>query len=267
MAAPAPFAPTLAALFGLPGQVAVVTAAGRGIGRATALWLARAGAKVAVSDLDAAAAESTAQAIADEGGQALAQTCDVALDDDLQRLVDRVQAQWGGIDSLVCNAGISPHVGPLAAASDAHYARTMDVNLRSAWKLCSLVTPGMVQRGAGAVVFTASIAALRGSSVVGLYGVSKAGLVALARNLAVELGPLHVRVNAVLPGMVQTDFVRPVLANPETAARRRAATPLRRFGQADEVAATVLYLLSPAGAFTTGQGIVVDGGTLITDGS
>lgn len=258
---------TIHPFFDLRGKVALITAGGRGMGRASSFALAQAGANVVVSDLDPDAAAAVAAEIDRAGSTALGLGCDVAQDAELQRLVEATTQRFGRIDILVCNAGVAAHAGPLASASDAQYARTMDINLRSAWKLTSLVTPGMVARRDGAIVLTSSIAGLRGNKAVGLYSMSKAGLAALARNLAVELGPHNVRANAVSPGMIETEFVRAVTEQPELAERRRAQTPLRRFGTSEEIAGTVLYLVSPAGAFTTGQNIAVDGGTSVSDGS
>ncbi len=253
--------------FDLHGKVALVTAAGRGIGLATSLALAQAGARLVVTDLDGAAADAVAATITALGGVALALTCDVGCDADLQRVVDLALQRFGRIDILVCNAGVMAHVGPLDSASDLQYAQTLDINLRSAWKLTSLVTPGMALRRDGSIVLTSSIAGLRGNKAVGLYAISKAGIAALARNIAVELGPFNVRANAVSPGLIGTEFVRGLTEQPDLAERRRAQTPLRRFGTAEEIAGTVLYLVSSAGAFTTGQNLVVDGGTSISDGS
>jgi NAD(P)-dependent dehydrogenase (short-subunit alcohol dehydrogenase family) len=254
------------ALFDIGDKVALVTGAGRGMGRAACVALADAGACIVASDLDEAAAAQVAEAIVATGGRGLGVACDVGDDGALQHLVDAASAHFGHIDILVSHAGVVAHTGPVRDATDAQYARTLDVNLRSAWKLTSLIAPGMISRRDGAIVLTSSIAGLRGSQAVGLYSVSKAGLAALARNLAVELGPHNVRVNAISPGLISTDFVRGITDQTELMEKRKAQTPLRRLGTAEEIAGTILYLVSPAGAFTTGQNIVVDGGTTISDG-
>lgn len=254
-------------LFSLCGRVALVTGAARGIGRSTALAMARGGAHVVVSDLDAQGAMAVAAEIAALGGEALAIECDVADDEALRRMVQDATNRFGRIDILVCNAGIAPHLGPLAGASDDDYRRTLDVNLRSAWKLTSLVTPCMVERREGAIVLISSIAGVRGNKALGLYSLSKAGVAALARNIAVELGPYNVRANALSPGVVTTEFAKGLTDNAEFVARRVAQTPLRRFGTPDEIAASAVFLASPGGAFITGQNLVIDGGTTIGDGS
>jgi NAD(P)-dependent dehydrogenase (short-subunit alcohol dehydrogenase family) len=143
----------------------------------------------------------------------------------------------------------------------------MTVNLRSILWLTSLVIPGMAARGGGSVILTSSLSGLRGNQSLGLYGLSKAGCAQLARNLAVEWGPKNVRVNAISPGVIATEFARPLTDNAEVLARRLALTPLRRTGTPAEIAGVAVLLAAPAGAFITGQNLVVDGGTLIGDGS
>jgi NAD(P)-dependent dehydrogenase (short-subunit alcohol dehydrogenase family) len=151
--------------------------------------------------------------------------CDVAQREQLEALVKQCLAQRGRIDVLVCNAGVAPPFGPIAAASDADWDLTMTVNLRSVLWLTSLVIPGMAARREGSVILTASLSSMRGNKSIGLYALSKAGLAQLARNLAVEWGPANVRVNSISPGLIATEFARPLLDNPELLARRLASTP------------------------------------------
>lgn len=141
------------------------------------------------------------------------------------------------------------------------------VNLMHPIRLTGLIAPHMAARNRGSIVLLSSIAGLRGTSRLGHYGLTKAALAQLARNLAVEWGPSGVRANAIAPGLIETEWADAILSSPERAARRLGLTPLRRPGSPEEVAATALYLASDAGGFTTGQTIVVDGGTLISDGS
>jgi NAD(P)-dependent dehydrogenase (short-subunit alcohol dehydrogenase family) len=143
----------------------------------------------------------------------------------------------------------------------------MTVNLRSVLWLTSEVIPGMAARGGGSVIITSSISGVRGNKAIGLYGLSKAGNAELARNLAVEWGPSNVRVNAISPGLVRTEFARPMLEKPEVMERRLALTPLRRAGEPHEVAGVAVMLAARAGAFITGQNLIVDGGTTIGDGN
>jgi NAD(P)-dependent dehydrogenase (short-subunit alcohol dehydrogenase family) len=229
--------------------------------------LATAGARVAISSNEREACEQAAAAMRALGGEARGYYCDVREADSLRDLVDSVQRDLGPIDVLICNAGVAPHAGPIGSATDADWLLTMEVNLHSVLRLTSLVIPSMAARGGGAVILTASLSSLRGNRSIGLYGLSKAGIAQLARNLAVEWGPSNVRVNAISPGVIGTEFARPLTDNADALARRISLTPLRRIGTPDEVAGVVLMLASPAGAFITGQNLVIDGGTLISDGN
>ena len=252
-------------LFDLTGKVAVVTGGSSGIGRATATALAQSGARVAIAGIDGAGCIAAGEALGAAGFQAMAVSCDVRREEQLSDLAKRVHEHWGGIDILVCNAGVAPHAGPLADASDHDYELTMDVNLRSVMRLCNLVIPGMARRGGGSVVIVSSIAGVRGNKTLGLYGLSKAANAQLARNLAIEWGPSNVRVNAVSPGVVTTDFAVSLTEVPEVAAVRLAKTPLRRFGTPEEVAGAIVFLAAPAGAFITGHNLIIDGGTTVSD--
>lgn len=254
-------------LFSLKGQVALVTGATRGIGRAVAARMVEAGARVIVSSEDPEACKATATELSANGKQAIGIACDVSKRGEVEALCQRALAWQGHIDTVVCNAGVAPHMGPIGTASDAEWNLTMTVNLQSVLWLTTGLIPAMAARGGGAVIITASIAGVRGNKAIGLYGLSKAASAELARNLAVEWGPRNVRVNAISPGLIQTEFARPLLDNPEVMTRRLALTPLRRAGTPDEIAGVAVMLASPAGAFITGQNLIVDGGTTIGDGN
>lgn len=249
-------------LFDLAGKAAIVTGSTRGIGRAVAEALIEAGARAVISSEDAA---DTARVAAELGMPGCA--CDVSDDAALARLVDFALTQLGGLDLLVCNAGITGKAGPFAAIDMDDYARVMAINLRSQVVLTGLALPHMAARGGGSAVLVASIAGLRGNGRINAYALAKAGVAQLARNLAVEWGPMNVRVNALSPGFIATELAEPLLADEAFMARRMALTPLRRAGTAQEVAGAAVFLASPAGAFVTGHNLVVDGGTVITDGS
>ena len=254
-------------LFDLTGKVALVTGATQGLGLAIAEALAEQGARVLLSDLDVAACERVAAGMRSRGLQVDGHAADLAQVAALERLVAHVQAEFGGIDILVCNAGIQGHSGPLAAATDLDWQRVIEVNLRAAARLTTHLIPSMAARGGGSVVLMSSIAGLRGNGAIGLYGLSKAALAQLARNLAVEWGPQGVRVNAVSPGLIRTPLATGLLGDDAFMARRLQATPLRRIGEPQEIAGVVVMLVSQAGGFVTGQNLVVDGGTMISDGS
>jgi NAD(P)-dependent dehydrogenase (short-subunit alcohol dehydrogenase family) len=250
------------AAFRLDGRTALITGPVRGIGLAIARLFAGAGARLVLADIDAAACD----ALADElRGRSI--PTDVGDAAQIERLADQAEAQSGGVDILVCNAGIAGRAAPMHAQDDADRARLHAINLLHPLRLTARIAPAMAARGRGSIVLMSSIAGLRGNAMLGDYGMTKAALAQLARNLAVEWGPSGVRANAIAPGLIATDWAGAILSSPERAERRLGLTPLRRAGTVAEVAATALYLASDAGGFTTGQTIVVDGGTLISDGS
>lgn len=249
-------------MFNLTGKAALVTGSTRGIGRAIAEGLIAQGARVVISSEDAGDTARVAAELAMPG-----LPCDVRDDAALARLVDFAISELGGIDVLVCNAGITGHTGPFSAIDMDDYAGVMAINLRSQVVLCNLALPHIAARGGGAVVLLSSISGLRGNGRINAYALAKAGVAQLARNLAVEWGPHNVRVNAISPGFIATELSQPLLDNAEFMARRMAMTPLRRAGLPAEVAGAAVFLASDAGAFVTGHNLVVDGGTLITDGS
>jgi NAD(P)-dependent dehydrogenase (short-subunit alcohol dehydrogenase family) len=189
----------------------------------------------------------------------------VADDGALDRLVAEAEGFLGRIDVLVCNAGINPHFGSLTAVTDDEWDAIMRVNLRSTVQLCNRVIPGMAERRDGSVILTSSISGLRGNGKIGVYALSKAAVAQLARNYAVEFGPANVRTNAISPGLIDTEFARPITGNPDILGPRLLKTPLRRVGTVEEVAGAAVFLASPAGAFVNGHNLVVDGGTTIGD--
>ena len=254
-------------LFDLTGKCALVTGATRGIGRAVAEEMGRAGARVVISSENAQDCAAVTQEMRATGIHAHGVACDVSERGQVESLVAQATRLVGQVDILVCNAGVAPHMGPIATATDRDWDATMTINLRSVLWLTGLVIPAMAERREGAVVLTSSLSGLRGNKAIGLYGLSKAAVAQLARNLAVEWGPSNVRVNAISPGVIRTDFARPMLDNAGVLERRIALTPLRRVGEPREIAGVAVMLASRAGAFITGQNLVVDGGTLVGDGN
>lgn len=253
-------------LFDLQGRVALVTGATGGLGVAICRTLAAQGASVIVTDRDAAACQQLAAELQHAGHQACALPADLADAASIAALAQQAQAWRGRIDTLVCNAGVQGPAGPLAQVGDADWQQVMDVNLRSAVLLTNALLPAMARQGGGSVILMSSIAGLRGNKAIGLYGLSKAALAQLARNLAVEWGPQGVRVNAVSPGLIRTPLSTTLMADTTFMQRRMAATPLRRVGEPEEIAGVVAMLASAAGGFITGHNLVVDGGTTISDG-
>jgi NAD(P)-dependent dehydrogenase (short-subunit alcohol dehydrogenase family) len=258
-------------LFDLTGRVAVVTGSSRGIGRAAAERLAEQGANVVVSSRKLDACQAVADAINSRqdqhGGRAIAVEANISSKQALEQLVARARGEFGKIDILVCNAATNVHFGSLASITDEQFRKILDNNILSNHWLIQMVVPEMVARRDGSIVIVSSIGGLRGSPVIGAYNISKAADFQLARNLAVELGPHNVRVNCVAPGIIRTDFARALWDNPKIARAAEASMPLRRIGEADEVAGAIVFLGSPAGKYITGQKIVVDGGTLCATAS
>ena len=249
-------------LFDLTGKVAIVTGSSRGIGRAIAEGFAEAGARVVISGRNQAPCDEVAAVIRAKGGEALAVTARISDQAQLENLVARTRQEWGRIDILVCNAAINPHYGSLADLTDQAFERMMTHNVLSNLWLSKMVGPEMRERRDGSIIFIISIGALKASTVIGMYGVTKAADFAMCRSLAAEWGPDGVRVNCIAPGLIETDFARALYENPERRARVEAETPLRRLGQPVDIAGTALLLASPAGAFITGTTVVVDGGRM-----
>lgn len=249
-------------MFDLKGKVAVVTGSSRGIGRSIAECMAKAGARVVVSSRKIEACEKVVEAIRAAGGEALAVACNVSDKAQLQGLVDTAVQTWGRLDILVCNAAVNPVYGTMAELSDEAFDKIMTANVKGTLWLCNMVIPQMVERGGGSVILLSSIAGLRGTTTIGCYGMSKAAEAALARNLALEWGPSNVRVNAIAPGLIATDFARALIEDPERRARVEARTPLRRIGRPEEIAGVALFLASDLSSYVTGQVLVADGGEM-----
>jgi len=249
-------------LFDLTGKVAVITGSSRGIGKAIAERMAEQGAKVVISSRKAGPCEEVAGAInAKSPGHAIAVPANISSKEDLQRLMDETRSAFGKIDILVCNAASNPYYGSQLDITDDAFGKILSNNIVANNWMISMVVPEMRERKDGAIIIVSSIGGLRGSTVIGAYCISKAADMQLARNLAQELGPDNIRVNCIAPGLVKTDFARALWDTPEGEKRASSGTPLRRLGEPDDLAGAAIYLASRAGAWTTGQTIVVDGGS------
>lgn len=244
----------------LAGQVAIVTGASRGIGRAIALNLASRGARVACIATSAANAEESAalcSAAAGEGAEARAYGVDVANTNAVSELVDGIKKELGGLDLLVNNAGITRDNLMLRMTED-DFDRVVQVNLKGTWNFCKAATRPLMKSRGGRIVNIASVVGLTGNAGQANYAASKAGVVGLTRSIAKELAGRGVCVNAVAPGFIETDMTADIGENERE--KLFQAIPLGRIGRPEEIAAAVEYLTGPAGAYITGQTLVVDGG-------
>ncbi|MES2631886.1 MAG: SDR family oxidoreductase [Pseudomonadota bacterium] len=246
--------------FDLTGKVAIVTGATRGIGRSIAEHLAAAGARVVVSSRTAQACDDVAASIRANGGQAMGIAANISKKPEIEALVQRTLTEWGRVDVLVANAATNPYYGPMAGASDEVFDKVMRNNVQSNMWLANLVLPGMAERKDGAVIFVGSIGGFRGRAALGIYGMSKAAEMQMARCMALEWGRHNIRINCIAPGLIRTDFSRAIWENPKLLAEREALLPLGRIGEPDDIGGIAVLLASKAGAFITGQVITADGG-------
>lgn len=249
-------------LFDLTGKVALITGSTRGIGRGVAQAFADAGASLVISSENAADVAATESSFVERGYLAHGIVCDVSDALAVEALVHDTLAEFGGVDVLVCNAGITGQSGDWSLDD---FDRVMAINLRSMVTLTNSAMPHLAERK-GSAILMSSISGVRGNSRINAYALAKAGVAQLARNLAVQWGPQGVRTNAISPGLIHTELTAPMLANAAFMEKRMQLTPLRRMGEVEEVAGAALFLASKAGGFVNGHNLVVDGGTVVTDG-
>lgn len=253
-------------LFDLTGKSAIITGSSRGIGRAIAEAMADQGARVVISSRKPGPCEEVAAEINKKHGDgtAIAIPANISSKEDLQAMVDETNKSFGKIDIVVCNAASNPYYGPMAGISDDAFTKILQNNIISNHWLIQMCAPQMRERKDGAIIIVSSIGGLRASPVIGAYNISKAADFQLARNLAAEFGADNIRVNCIAPGLIKTDFAKALWDNPETLKRALTGTPLKRIGEPDEIAGAAVYLASKAGAYMTGQMMVVDGGATVT---
>jgi NAD(P)-dependent dehydrogenase (short-subunit alcohol dehydrogenase family) len=245
----------------LTGKVAIVTGGSAGIGRATALAVAAEGAAVVVADVDETRGEEVASEIRDKGGRAIFVRTDVADDGSVAALVDRTVEEFGGLDLAFNNAGIEGTMGPTHEMDPENWHRIIAVNLTGVWSSMRHEIPRMLERGGGSIVNCASVAGLVGFAGSSAYTASKHGVVGMSKSTALELAEAGIRVNAVCPGVIETEMItRAVSGNPEMEEGLLAMEPMARLGRPEEIADTVVWLFSDRSTFVTGQAIAVDGG-------
>lgn len=249
----------------LAGKVAIITGASRGIGAAIARTYVQAGARVVLASRKIEGLEAFAAELRAAGGAATAVAAHIGDPQAAAILVGRALEVYGGLNILVNNAGTNPHAGPLLSSTESLWDKTLDVNLRGAFRLIQAAVPYMAARG-GKILNIASIGGLTPEPNVGLYSISKAGLIMLTKVLALELAPQQIQVNALAPGFIKTRFSQAIWDNPAVNDAVIAHTPTGRMGTVDDLTGMALYLASPASDFVTGQVIVIDGGMSLSPG-
>jgi len=245
-------------------KVSLITGSTKGIGKAIAEQMSKAGAKVVISSRKADACDKVAADIRAAGGEAIAVPCNISHRDQLETLVETTLQTWGRVDALVCNAAVNPYYGPFLDIPDDAFDKSIAVNVRSNMLLSNLVLPQMKQRREGSITIISSIAGLKGIDMLGTYALTKAADMQMARNLAVGLGEFNIRANCIAPGLVKTDFARALWEDPEKLEKTLSTYPLGRLGEPDDIAGAAVFLASRAGAWLTGQTLVIDGGWAIS---
>ena len=245
----------------LAGKTALVTGGGRGIGKAIAFRLAQAGANVVIASRKLEVLQATAAEFADLPGKTFPVACHVGRADQLENLVKETEAQFGPVDILVNNSATNIGQGPCLEVTDEMFAKMFEINVVSALRLIRLTVPKMIERGTGgSIINIASIAGLHPQPGGLLYSATKAALLMMTRNWALEFGKHNVRVNAIAPGLIQTDFSEYFWKDDQHVAKLEATQPIPRVGTPEEIGGIALYLASDEASFVTGQTFVVDGG-------
>ena len=248
----------------LKGKVAIVTGARRGMGRSHAILLAKAGAKVVVSDISFEDCQKVVDEIKKFGGEAMAVKCDVTKKKEVDEMVRKTIDRWDKIDVLVNNAGICQFKSFLELTEE-DWNKTIDINLKGYFSVAQAVAKEMVKRKSGSIINIASIA--MGQTGVGFpalvhYCASKGGIVAMTEAMALELAPYNIRVNAISPGAIETPMIDPLKTDPKMMEGTLARIPMRRVGKPEEVSNLVLFLASDVSSYMTGSDVVIDGGWL-----
>ncbi len=248
----------------LKGKVAIITGARRGMGRTHAIALAKAGAKVVVSDISLEECQNVVEEIKKAGGEGLAVKCDVSKKVEVDEMVKKTVEKFGKVDILVNNAGIAQFV-PFLEMTEEEWDRTLDINLKGYFLCAQAVAKEMAKQKSGVIINIASIAMGQvgvGFPALAHYCASKGGIVGMTEALALELAPYNIRVNAISPGAIDTPMIDPLKVDPKTMEGLMARVPLKRVGKPEEVSNLVLFLASDASSYMTGSTVVIDGGWL-----
>ena len=253
-------------LFNLKNKSILITGSSRGIGKSIANQCALHGANVIISSRKLNACESTAKEINENVGDEVAFPIAANISDEnqLTNLVDETRKKLGKIDVLICNAATNPFMGSMLDMPMEKFDKVMNNNIKSNQILCNLVLPEMIDRKDGSIIIISSIAAIKGSPILGAYNISKAADVMIVKNIATEFGHKNIRANSIAPGLIKTDFAKALWENPDILESVLGSTPMQRIGEPDEIAGVAIMLASDAGNYINGQTIVVDGGTTIS---
>ncbi len=253
-------------LFNLKNKSILITGSSRGIGKAIAYQCAEHGAKVIISSRNLDICEQTTEEINTKLGNEVAYAIPANISDDnqLENLVNETRKKIGKIDVLICNAATNPFMGSMLDMPIEKFDKVMHNNIRSNQILCNLVLPEMISKEDGSIIIISSIAAIKGSPILGAYNISKAADVMIVKNIAAEFGHKNIRANSIAPGLIKTDFAKALWENPDILKTVLSSTPMQRIGVPDEIAGVAVMLASDAGNYINGQTIVVDGGTTIT---
>ena len=253
-------------LFNLKDKSILITGSSRGIGKSIAHQCALHGASVVISSRKLNACELAAQEINDSVGKNVAFpiSANISDEDQLKELVALTRERLGKIDTLVCNAATNPFMGSMLDMPNDKFDKVMNNNIKSNQILCNLVLPEMIERNDGSIIIISSIAAIKGSPILGAYNISKAADVMIVKNIAAEFGHKNIRANSIAPGLIKTDFAKALWENPDILKTVLSSTPMQRIGEPDEIAGVAVMLASDAGNYINGQTIVVDGGTTIS---
>lgn len=250
-------------LFDLTGKIALVTGASRGIGEAIAVTLADYGAEVIVSSRKIDGCQAVADKINEAGGKAHAMACHIGEMDQITETFAKIKDQFGRLDILVNNAATNPYFGHVLETDLGAFQKTVDVNIRGYFFASVEAGKMMKEQGGGVICNTASINGVKPGLAQGIYSITKAAVINMTQTFAKECGPMGIRCNALLPGLTDTKFASALTSNEKMLEKVNNSLPLRRAAQPDEMAGAVLYLVSDASSYTTGECLVVDGGSLI----
>jgi NAD(P)-dependent dehydrogenase (short-subunit alcohol dehydrogenase family) len=245
----------------LRGKVALITGAGSGIGRATAILFAREGAKVVVVDYNEATARETAELIKKNGGEAIFIKADVSNGEEVRKMIERAVQEYGRLDILYNNAGIEGQQAPTAECPEENFERVISVNLRGVFLGMKYGIQQMLKQGGGVIINTASVAGMVGFAGLPAYCASKGGVIQLTRTAALEYATMNIRINAICPGVIWTPMVERFTGKREEMIKQFSEIqPVKRMGRPEEVAALALFLASEDSSFITGAAITIDGG-------